>query len=84
LRERGGQESGQAGQLKMSMLKVYVRFGRDLETVKAAVQQHFPDVPALYLLADICRQELLVEIDGICELPAAEASVPVPASIAHE
>jgi chorismate lyase/3-hydroxybenzoate synthase len=81
---QGGQESGRADKLEMTMLKVYVRLQRDLEVIKAAVQQHFPDVPALYLQADICRQELLVEIDGICELPAIEASVQAPLFTAHE
>lgn len=53
----------------MSMLKVYVRRREDLGVVRAGVQRHFgPATPALFLHSDICRRELLVEIDGIAKL----------------
>lgn len=47
-----------------STLKVYVRHTADLPRVHALLQQRLPDVPRLLLHADICRSELLVEIDG--------------------
>jgi chorismate lyase/3-hydroxybenzoate synthase len=47
-----------------STLKVYVRHAADLPRVQALLQQRLPDVPLLLLHADICRSELLVEIDG--------------------
>jgi len=53
----------------VSILKVYLRRACDLHAAKAAINKHFGDaVPTVYLQADICRQELLVEIDGLCEL----------------
>lgn len=47
-----------------STLKVYVRHVADASRVRDFLQQHLPDVPLLLLHADICRSELLVEIDG--------------------
>jgi chorismate lyase/3-hydroxybenzoate synthase len=63
----------QQGQLKstptISSLKVYLRHPEDLPAVKTRLEQHFqPETAILYTHADICRQELLLEIDGVCEL----------------
>ncbi len=52
----------------LEFIKVYVRNHQDLNKAEAAIEQHFgPEVPALFLQGDICRQELLVEIDGMCQ-----------------
>lgn len=52
-------------QLKLTpdWLKVYVRHKEDLTAVKALLSTLKPNIPALFLHADICRQELLVEIE---------------------
>ena len=47
-----------------SPLKVYVRHTRDAARVSAFLRKRLPGVPALLLHGDICRSELLVEIDG--------------------
>lgn len=48
-----------------SPLKVYVRRPPDAEHVGAALTRHLdPSVPRILLHGDICRRELLVEIDG--------------------
>ncbi|MCB1629356.1 MAG: pteridine-dependent deoxygenase, partial [Xanthomonadales bacterium] len=48
-----------------SVLKVYLRDPCDAPALNAALAKHLsPDVPRLVLLADICRPELRVEIDG--------------------
>lgn len=48
-----------------SPLKVYVRRAEDISTVEALLTQRLPaDTPRLILHADICRRDLLVEIDG--------------------
>lgn len=47
-------------------LKVYVRRPTDLPAVKAALEPHLAtDHPVVYLRADVCRPELLVEIEGV-------------------
>lgn len=47
-----------------SPLKIYVRHRADAARVRAFVQRRLPGVPTLLLHGDICRRELLVEIDG--------------------
>ncbi len=49
-----------------SVLKAYVRRREDLPVVAAILRQRLPDAAKrLVLLGDICRAELLVELDGI-------------------
>jgi chorismate lyase/3-hydroxybenzoate synthase len=48
-----------------SPLKVYLRHAEDTQVVQKALAHHLdPGVPCLVLHGDICRRELLVEIDG--------------------
>ena len=48
-----------------SPLKIYLRHVEDAAAVRSALAQRLgPDVPQLILHGDICRRELLVEIDG--------------------
>lgn len=48
-----------------SPLKVYVRDPRAADAVRAVLDRHLdPAVPRLLLQGDVCRRELLVEIDG--------------------
>jgi chorismate lyase/3-hydroxybenzoate synthase len=45
--------------------KVYVRRPRDLEAIQSALSASLrPAAPILYLQADVCREELLVEIEA--------------------
>ena len=49
----------------LSPLKVYVRHPENVETVSVALARHIDaSVPRVFLQGDICRTELLVEIDG--------------------
>lgn len=53
----------------LNLVKVYLRNPRDLNEAESAIKRHFgPGIPALFLQGDICRRELLVEIDGLCQL----------------
>jgi chorismate lyase / 3-hydroxybenzoate synthase len=45
-------------------LKAYVRNTQDAEAVQRFAAEHWPDAPLVLLHGDICREELLVEIDG--------------------
>ena len=47
-----------------SPLKAYVRRPSDAPLVRDFLQRRLPGVPVLLLHGDICRSELLVEIDG--------------------
>jgi enamine deaminase RidA (YjgF/YER057c/UK114 family) len=51
----------------LSSLRVYYKKLEFLSAVKAEVEKVWHGIPVLYLQADICRKELLVEIEGIAE-----------------
>jgi chorismate lyase/3-hydroxybenzoate synthase len=53
-----------AGFDRLAPLKVYVRHPRDEAMVRAFATRHLPEAPLLLVHGDICRAELLVEIDG--------------------
>jgi chorismate lyase/3-hydroxybenzoate synthase len=61
-------EQSESTQLKLSFFKVYIRHSKDLEQIKQAIEQRFDDLPCLYLQADICRADLLLEIEAICDI----------------
>ena len=51
------------------MLKVYIRNPEDLELVRQTLDAEAPaEIPRIYLQGDICRENLLTEIDGIVSL----------------
>ena len=57
--------AGMAGVFdRQSPLKTYVRHHADAGHVREFLHRHLPGVPMLLLHGDICRSELLVEIDG--------------------
>lgn len=48
------------------VLKVYIRDPGDFETVRATLEATVPaEIPRIFLRGDICRANLLTEIDGI-------------------
>jgi chorismate lyase/3-hydroxybenzoate synthase len=51
------------------MLKVYIRDPSDLELIRKTLDAEAPaEIPRIYLQGDICRENLLTEIDGIVSL----------------
>jgi chorismate lyase/3-hydroxybenzoate synthase len=50
---------------RQDLLKVYLRDPALLEPVRARLQQTHPDCEVVFLAGDICRQELLLEIECI-------------------
>jgi len=46
-----------------SYVRVYVKFKEDISKVKKICIEAFGDVPTTYVVADICRDNLLVEIE---------------------
>lgn len=47
------------------LMRVYVRRQEDMETVREVFMAHFGNTPIHFLTADICRPELLLELEGI-------------------
>ena len=55
-------------ELKYAFLHVFIKHAEDYAAVKAVVERACPQVPTIYSVADVCRSELLVEIEGILTL----------------
>ena len=49
----------------LAKIRVYLKHPTDLDRCRAICERRFGPVPALYIVADICRPELLVEIEGV-------------------
>lgn len=47
-----------------TLLRVYIKNGKDAPEVIRFMDKNYPDVTKHYLEADVCRPELLVEIEG--------------------
>lgn len=52
-------------QWRPSLLKIYIRHAKDAEQVKQLIEAEYPQVPCVYLHADVCRADLLFEMDGL-------------------
>lgn len=50
------------------LLRVYVKHAEDVEGVKNFMDTHYPVPQKQYLVSDICRPELLIEIEGIAHI----------------
>lgn len=60
-----------AGATRPLALRIYVRREADYPAIRDFLAARLdPDVVTLYLHADICRAELLVEIEGVYDMPA--------------
>ena len=53
-----------AKKAQIANMRVYVKFKKDIPTVKEVCERYFSGEQVLYLVADICRDNLLVEIEG--------------------
>lgn len=61
----GGEDSG--ADRKNLLLKAYLRYPSDLPAVQGCLTRTFGQrAGAIYLQADICRSDLLVEVEGTC------------------
>ena len=51
--------------LTYTKLHVFVKEAEDYDAVRAVVEEAYPQMSVIYSIADVCRRELLVEIEGI-------------------
>jgi chorismate lyase/3-hydroxybenzoate synthase len=66
-----------AARLAFRLFRVYLRETVDTGPLRTTLARHFGErVPVLFLRGDICRKDLLVEVEGIAESGAdKDASV---------
>ena len=55
----------------LAKVRVYVKRQEDFLKCKAICERRFGRVPTIYAVADVCRPELLVEIEGVAFSPCA-------------
>ena len=48
-----------------NFLKIYIKRNSSFPLVERICKNYFANIPQLYLIADICRHHLLVEIEGV-------------------
>ncbi len=49
----------------LALVRVYVKRQEDYEKTRAICQQRLGELPIIYAIGDVCREDLLVEIEGI-------------------
>jgi enamine deaminase RidA (YjgF/YER057c/UK114 family) len=49
---------------KYGHARVYIKNRKDYSAIRKTFKSHFGNLPVVYIIADICRPELLVEIEG--------------------
>jgi enamine deaminase RidA (YjgF/YER057c/UK114 family) len=63
--ERHGLGNARATAADLAKVRVYVKRPEDYRKCREVCERRFPNVPAVYTVADVCRPELLVEIEGL-------------------
>ena len=53
---------------RYDLLRVYVKRESDIPAVRDYMQSHYPAAQKHYLVADVCRPELLIEIEGVAKV----------------
>lgn len=53
----------------LAKLRVYIKQPEHYEACRAICEQRLPGIPALYLQAEVCRPELLMEIEAVTFTP---------------
>lgn len=49
----------------LAKIRVYLKREQDFKACEAVCRRRFGEIPALFAVADVCRPELLVEIEGV-------------------
>ena len=50
---------------RFEAIRVYIKREEDIPAIVSTISNHWKDVPMFFLMADICRPELLLELEGI-------------------
>jgi hypothetical protein len=56
--------SGDKLNAKYGHARIYIKNRKDFAAIKKTFKNHFGNLPVVYIIADICRDNLLVEIEG--------------------
>jgi len=64
----------------LAKVRVYVKRARDYEACRAICEQRLGHLPAIYAIADVCRPDLLVEIEGVAFSRPCRGAAPTAAT----
>lgn len=53
---------------KIDFFRVYIKHPDDFNQVKETCEQRWPDIPNIYVISDVCRENLLVEIEALASV----------------
>jgi len=67
--ERHGVTGAGAALSDLVLLRVYIKRQEDYERTRAVCEERLGELPTIYAVADVCRPELLVEIEGVAFAP---------------
>lgn len=73
--ERHGVQGARAELRDLAKVRVYVKHLEDFEKCRAICERRFGPLPTIYAQADVCRSDLLVEIEGVAFSQFQEKSV---------
>lgn len=69
---RHGMTGAGAALTDIAKLRVYVKHTEDYQQCREVCERRLPRVPAIYLEADVCRPDLLVEIEAVAFSPVGK------------
>ncbi len=49
----------------LGLVRVYIKHAEDYPAVRAACEKRLGELPTIYVIGDVCRRDLLVELEGI-------------------
>jgi enamine deaminase RidA (YjgF/YER057c/UK114 family) len=53
---------------KIEFIRVYIKDQADFKVVKDTCNQMLPGIPGVYVVSDVCREDLLVEIEALASV----------------
>ncbi len=53
------------GESQFRVLRVYIKHEEHTAAAKAYLDEYYPNIPTFYLWGNVCREELLIEVEGV-------------------
>lgn len=53
--------------VQYKIFRVYLKFRSHFLAARDIISKRYPNLPVIYVLTDVCRDELLIEIEGVAE-----------------
>ena len=57
-----------SGQMQLDFYRAYIKNPSDYQLVKGSCERRWPGIPGIFVISDVCRDNLLVEIEALASL----------------